>query len=215
MSDDRKEEHREKAHREMPQEQVQMPEPTSGQTDRSLLRGIRAGDDAAAEALFDRYSVRLGGLAARNLAREISGRVDAEDVTQSIFRTLFRRLRDGQYDVPPGDSIWQLLVTITLNKTRTVGAHHRAAKRDIRRSRQLEDDNVRPAAIGNEEPLRVLQMTIAELLADFSESQRSIVELRLEGHDIAAIAEKTQRSKRTVERVLQGFRAKLRATLDN
>ena len=91
-------------------------------TDSSLMRGIRNGDEQAAEELFKRYASRLQSLANRQMAREISGRIDPEDVTQSIFRTLFRRLQAGQYSVPQGDSIWRLLVTIALNKIRSVGA---------------------------------------------------------------------------------------------
>jgi DNA-directed RNA polymerase specialized sigma24 family protein len=42
---------------------------------------------------------------------------------------------------------------------------------------------------------------------------KAMVELRIEGYEIAEIAEKTQRSRRTVERVLQEFRTKLSAIL--
>ena len=184
-------------------------------TDQTLLREIRSGDEEAAQALFDRYSNRVGGVASRNLANDVSGRVDADDVTQSIFRTLFRRLRDGQYDIPPGETIWQLLVTMTLNKTRTLGTQHRAAKRDVRRSQPLEENRGQGPIHRDEEGLRLLKMTIVELLEGLSESQQKIIELRMEGHDIAAIARATKRSKRTVERVMQGFRDKLRGTLED
>ena len=177
-------------------------------TDQTLLREIRGGDEAAARALFDRYSNRVGNVASRSLASEVSRRVDADDVTQSIFRTLFRRLRDGQYDLPQGETIWQLLVTMTLNKTRTLGTRHRAAKRDVRRSQPFEEDRRSSPARVNEDDLRLLKMTILELLEGMSESQQKIIELRMEGHDIAAIANATKRSKRTVERVMQGFRKK-------
>jgi hypothetical protein len=34
--------------------------------------------------------------------------VDAVDLVQSIFRTFFRRVRRGCYDVPDGEELWKL-----------------------------------------------------------------------------------------------------------
>ena len=185
-------------------------------TDSSLMRGIRNDDELAAEELFKRYASRLQSLANRQMAREISGRIDPEDVTQSIFRTLFRRLQAGQYSVPQGDSIWRLLVTIALNKIRSVGAFHRAAKRDIRKSASLEHNPGNDSGQGGDDELaaNILRMTIEELLGDLTDSQQQIIQLRLEGNTVAEISKGAGRSRRTVERTLQGFRQKLAATLD-
>ena len=181
-------------------------------SDSSLMRGIKGGDDDAAQELFERYAKRLQSLANRQMAREISGRLDAEDVTQSIFRTLFRRLQAGQYSVPQGDSIWRLLVTIALNKIRSVGAYHRAAKRDIRKSSSL-DQQTFDHSTDDELAAHLLRMTIDELLRDLTESQQQIIHMRLEGNTVTDIAAGTGRSKRTVERTLQGFRQQLTESL--
>jgi hypothetical protein len=52
---------------------------------------VQDGDSAAVEQLFERYAQRLARLADRNLSRKIAGRLDGEDVVQSVFRTFFRR----------------------------------------------------------------------------------------------------------------------------
>ena len=183
-------------------------------SDRTLLRGIRSGDELAARELHDRYAARLHALAQRQLARETAGRLDSDDITQSVFRTLFRRLQDGQYDVPAGESIWRLLTTIALNKVRTVGAHHRAAKRDVRRTLQTDDAALAGLAHqADEAAAHELRMTIASLVEGLGPSEQQIIALRIEGYDLASIAKITTRSKRTVERVLQGFREHLRQTL--
>ena len=54
-------------------------------------------------------------------------------------------------------------------------------------------------------------MVIEDLLAGMPEANRRMIELRIEGNDVTEITELTQRSKRTVERVLQSFRARLEA----
>ena len=52
-------------------------------------------------------------------------------------------------------------------------------------------------------------MVIDEVLAGLSPAHRDIINLRIEGHEVAAIAERLGRSKRSVERILQGFREML------
>jgi RNA polymerase sigma-70 factor (ECF subfamily) len=189
--------------------------PSDDNSDRSLLRFVRDGNDEAAGQLHDRYAARLQALANRQLARETSGRLDSEDITQSVFRTLFRRLQDGQYDVPAGESIWRLLTTIALNKVRTQGAHHRAAKRDIRRTSHVDQQRLESQShAGDESAAHELRLTIATLLESLGASEQQMVHLRIEGHDVKSIAKISGRSKRTVERVLQGFRGLLRQTLD-
>ena len=56
-------------------------------------------------------------------------------------------------------------------------------------------------------------MTVDEILKDLSDVQRRMVLLRIEGHGVDQIAHVTDRAKRSVERVLQAFRARLQAVL--
>ena len=54
-----------------------------------------------------------------------------------------------------------------------------------------------------------LKMVLDEQMAGLPESNREIIRMRIEGYEIGEIAEGTGRSRRTVERVLQDFRARL------
>lgn len=184
-------------------------------SDGSLVRSIRDGDGTAANDLFKRYIHKLDRLAGMQLAGELSGRLDSEDITQSVFRTFFRRIGEGQYEVPHGETIWKLLAVITLNKIRSVGTHHRAAKRDIRKSSSVDLVALGNAIATDEEAIRILHLTIEEVVGKLPEAQQKIIQLRLEEHDISSIAEQVGRSKRTVERVLQGFRGKLQQVIDD
>ena len=139
-------------------------------------------------------------------------RVDPEDIVQSVFRTFFRRLSVGHYDVPDGEEIWRLLLVIALNKIRTVGNFHKAAKRDVRRTSTV-DERHEPAT-DDDIAMTVLRLVVDEALEGLPESSRKIVELRIEGHEVAEIAEKVGRSKRSVERILQGFRSQLGALIE-
>src|SRR5262249_30816093 len=54
-------------------------------TDRSLLRGFKAGSDEAATQLYLRYARRLYQLARAQCPPDLAQRVDADDIVQSVF----------------------------------------------------------------------------------------------------------------------------------
>jgi RNA polymerase sigma-70 factor (ECF subfamily) len=174
-----------------------------------LLRRLQAGESDAATELYRRYAARLIDLAEATASPDLKRCVDPEDIVQSVFRTFFRRASLGEYEVPAGDELWKLFLVIGLNKVRAVAAHHKAAKRDVRQT----SGGAALELAGNETPdetaRRTLEMTIEELLAPLPESHRTIVRLRTDGYEVAEIASRVGRAKRSVERILQEFRTKL------
>ncbi|MFM7132568.1 MAG: RNA polymerase sigma factor [bacterium] len=180
-------------------------------SDHDLLEAFRSGQMDASTRLYMKYADRLIGMTARKSSSELAAKVDPEDIVQSVFRTFFRRVEKGQYDVPEGEDIWKLLLVITLNKIRAVVAFNRAAKRDMRRTKSdaMVEDAVAQADNKDEIALATLRIVIDELLADQIEVNQIIIRQRIEGYDILEIAKNVNRSKRTVERVLQEFRARL------
>jgi RNA polymerase sigma-70 factor (ECF subfamily) len=161
--------------------------------------------------LYVRYAERLHALVVSQSSADLARRVDAEDIVQSVFRTFFRRAAQGHYTVPDGEEIWKLLLVIALNKVRAAGAYHRAAKRDVRLTRggEVLDRTLESHRSQDENALTVLRMVVEELLEGIPAANRRMIELRIEGYEVAEITEKVQRSKRSVERVLQNFRARL------
>lgn len=194
-----------------------MPLAASEQTDRSLLRRFRLGEEDAATKLYLRYARRLEALARAQSGPALAARVDPEDIVQSVFRTFFRRAAAGQYDVPQGEELWKLFLVIALNKIRAVGAYHRAAKRDVRATTttaRIEDSPVH-ASRDDEGPLRLLRIVIDDVLAELPEAHRRIIEMRIASHDVNEISAATGRAKRTVERVLQQFRQRLASLIED
>jgi RNA polymerase sigma-70 factor (ECF subfamily) len=184
-------------------------------SDRSLLRRFRNGSQDAALQLYLRYAHRLHALTRRNCPAELAPRIDIEDIVQSVFRSFFSAASRGCYDVPDGEELWKLLLVIALNKIRDKGSFHRAPQRDVRLTRggdSLDQSDGEPA-INDETPYVFLQMVIDETLKPLPPVYKRIIELRIEGHDVAQIAQLVGRSKRTVERALQEFRENLRMVL--
>lgn len=176
-------------------------------SDGSLVRRFRRGDADAATAIYSRYADRLLALAAAKTGDDLKTRFDADDVVQSVFRTFFRRVANGSYDVPDGDELWGLLLTVTLNKTRNLAAYHRKLKRDVRATSEM-GDTLLPnewRRLPNSEEL--LEQTIREFTESLDRDHRRVVELRVAGYEIADIAATLGKSKRTVERMLQRIRA--------
>ena len=57
-------------------------------------------------------------------------RVDDSDIVQSVFRRFFIAARRGDYDIPQGEDLWNLLLVIALNKIRNAVEFEQSAKRD-------------------------------------------------------------------------------------
>jgi RNA polymerase sigma-70 factor (ECF subfamily) len=185
--------------------------PGDGPSDRSLLIRLRGGQQDAATVLYLRYAQRLRALVRSRCSPQLARRIEPDDIVQSVFRRFFRRVLQGDYDVPPGEELWGLFLVIALNKIRTEETFHRAGKRDVRLSADTADPGAVLAAAVDDSAH--LQVCVEDALGRLPEPHRQMVELRIQGHEVAEIAVRTGRSKRTVERTLQDVRARLRELL--
>src|SRR4051794_23552271 len=184
-------------------------------SDDSLVRRLRAGSETAAGRLYDRYVARLRALARAKLSADLAGRVDPDDIVQSVFRRFFQAAAKEEYDAPAGEDLWDLLLVITLNRVRSEAAFQRAAKRDVRRTAQGGPDEDPLAAVADRDDTAAaaLRLHVAEALERLPADYQRVVELRMDGYEVAEIARAVGRSKRTVERLLQEARGVLRSAL--
>jgi RNA polymerase sigma-70 factor (ECF subfamily) len=180
-----------------------------GPSDSELLDQIQQGDDCAATALYKRYADRLLRLAEVQTGAGLAKRIEAEDVVQSVFRTFFRRAATGHYALPDGDELWKLFLVIALNKIRKKSDFHRAAKRDVDRTQSIGNSQIS----SDDEASQILKMTVEELIAELPPSHRGVIHDRIQGFEVADLAERNQLSRRTVERILQNFRDRMRQEL--
>jgi RNA polymerase sigma factor (sigma-70 family) len=198
-----------------PDDEVRANHSAGEASDHSLLQQLRGGSQQAAAVLYERYAHRLRALAQAKNYPDLVSRVDCDDIVQSVFESFFRGVNRGSYDVPAGEELWHLFLVITLNKIRAKGVYHRAAKRDVRLT--AHDDGIEryPDPLSSGEAASVLlKLAVEEALALLPEQHRRVAELRMEGHEVAEIAHRTGRSKRSVERMLQECRKKLSRLLE-
>jgi len=180
------------------------------------VQQLQEGSPEAARQLYERYAQRLRALAWARTPVKLSRRIEADDIVQSVFRIFLQRARNGHYEVPSGEDLWGLLLVITLNKIRSLNDYHLAAKRDVRQTTSMTDDSdiAQASRQRDNSERRFLNLCIQEAMGTLAPEFKSVVELRLAGHEVAEIAQVMGRSKRTVERSLQEAFRRLRVVLE-
>lgn len=170
-----------------------------------LLQRWRAGDESAAEVIYRRYAERLWTLAESRISQRLGVRVGPEDIVQSVFRTFFRRARNGQFSVEHSGSLWRLLVQITLNKVGQQYRRHGAARRDVAAEAYSLDEAVHlETATHDPSPAdaAILADELEAALADLDDSKAQMFRLSLQGFSTSQIADQMGCSRWTVRRVL-------------
>ena len=171
------------------------------------LSHLKAGDDEAAELLWQRYFQRLAALARVRL-QNATHDIDEEDVAHSALKSVFMGAQDGRFpQLNDRTALWPLLVTITLRKT-TNALRRQFAQR---RSPQAEDRTAKLTEIVDDQPSPTLIPELADELRHLmqilgDEVLIRIAQLRLEGYTVAEIASEVELGERTVARKIARIR---------
>lgn len=184
-----------------------------------LIARLRAGDNSAAAETFVRFSQRLMERAREHLHPAVLSRVDPEDVIQSVYRSFFGHLRDGEFRFDGWGGIQALLVEMTLRKCTRDNRFHLALRRDA--TRTIVPDVSTPDSVQcweaiarDASPLEgmIMAETVEGLMQRLTDPQhRRILQMRLQGYRDLEISNEVQVSERTVERVLKRVRGWMEA----
>ena len=191
---------------------------SQGQSTKELLEQWQGGDQSAATRLYEHYSQRLCALAEAQIGERLSRRVGADDIVQSVFRTFFRRARNGQFVVDHSSSLWQLLVRITLHRIQRQAERHRAERRNV--SSEVDISNVAglPEALAREptpDEAAALTSELEAVLAELDWQEAETLRLCLQGHSSPEIAQRVGSSRWTVRRVLDRIGSRLQQRLQH
>jgi len=130
-------------------------------------------------------------------------RFDGEDVVQSVFRSFFRRQEEGQFHIEHSQQLWQLLVTLTLCKTRSHARRHTAAQRDAQADRAISSEH----QILDRQPSTMDAIALWEeidvVLDGLPERTAEIISMRLEGRARTEIAAELSVSRQSIHRILK------------
>jgi RNA polymerase sigma factor (sigma-70 family) len=184
------------------------------------IDGLKAGEQAAAAKLWQRYYGRLIGLARKKLGDSPRRVADEDDVVLAAFQSFFQRAQDNRFpNLNDRDDLWHLIVRITERKAYDQMADQMRKKRGsglvAGESAFMDSQASGPGAGINEvagpEPTAEFAAEMVEAverlfdkLAD--EELRKIALHKLEGYGNEEIAGKIGRSLPTVERRLRLIR---------
>ena len=97
----------------------------------ALIDRLRRGDNEAARTLLARYEPALRRIIGMRLMdRKLRGRVEAEDICQSVFGSFFVRLGLGQYELDNESDLLRLLATMVRNKVVSKQRHRALEDRE-------------------------------------------------------------------------------------
>ena len=160
-----------------------VPKTSASTSDLELLSAMSQGQIKALDILYDRYSRLVYSIAYRIL----NSSEEAEDITQDVFLTLWRR---NSYD-PARGSLSSFLTTLTrsraIDRLRSKNARLRVVQRlqGIVRSDSGSPSPLEQASIG--ERSQVIRTALSQL----SESERQVLEIAYyEGLSQSEIAER-------------------------
>jgi DNA-directed RNA polymerase specialized sigma24 family protein len=184
------------------------------------VAAIKAGDAAAAQALWERYHRRLVGLARRKLESSRRRGADEEDVVQNAFHSFFKGVAGGRFPrLDDRDNLWRLLVVITARKALDQLAHENSKRQGggaaVAGPRippgGAEWDSALEQVVGDE-PTPAFAAQVAEeyrrLLDRLGDDGlRRVAVWKMEGFTNDEIAAKLGRSRRTVCLKLNAIRA--------
>jgi RNA polymerase sigma-70 factor (ECF subfamily) len=180
---------------------------SGGDTFSQLLARVRIGDDEAAAIIFRRFVDQLAAKAHRRLSPAVRRQTDAEDVVQSVYRTFFRRVREGEFRLDHWGSVWGLLTRITIRKCARAGRRIKNRPQGVSAQADSSDfeANLDWEALAREPSpaeAAALNDTLDALLEPLRETHREIVVLTLQGYTQREIGDQLGCSERTVRRVL-------------
>ncbi len=173
-----------------------------------LIHGLDRGDEHAATELFTLYGRRLAALARKRLGPLLRGKVDPEDILQSVFRSFFCRRREQKLEIESWEGLWGILAVMTVRKCGDQCDRYLAACRDVRRESRSSAASgswikkLRCKRSHGPVEVVVLAELVEQILAQLPEEHSEIAALFLEGYSVAEISERVHYSERTVWRTI-------------
>jgi DNA-directed RNA polymerase specialized sigma24 family protein len=174
---------------------------------------LKAGDEAAAQKLWERYFQRLVGLARTRLPGSARRAADEEDVALSAFESFYQRAARGLFPrLDDREDLWQLLVVITVRKAIDLVNYENRPTRGSGRVLALSElVELSPEGIVGSEPTPELAAQIVEQCIQLcdrlgSDTLRAVARWKLEGYTNHEIAAKLGCVTQTVERKLRAIR---------
>ena len=172
------------------------------------IEQLKAGNQAAAQELWERYFQRIVQLARKKLQGSPRRAADEEDVALSAFHSFCQGAEQGRFPrLQDRDDLWQLLVMLTARKGLDLLCHENRQKRGggAGGAGRIHEDPALEDIIGREPSPDFAAQIVEEcqwLMNRLDPDLRQVAAWKMEGYTNEEIAEKLSCVPRTVERRL-------------
>lgn len=168
------------------------------------IAAVRSGDADAAERLWERYFRDLMHQARLRMSNISKSLYDEEDAALSTFYVMWQKLEEGRYaQISDRHDLWNLMLTVLIRKIGRRAKYQGAAKR-------LPLNSTAEQNLLEELPATDVQEISQECLELISVLQDPNLErvaiLKFEGYTNDEIAVELNRTRRTIQRMLNLIR---------
>lgn len=158
-----------------------------------LIERVAQGQDMAMGELSRQFGPALVIYCERSLKGALRARLDAEDVVQSMWITMWQGIRTGKFDVPTAEHLLALAKTLL---RRQVARHWRKLKSEMdftQSAAMIEtvvDQQLIPTAAAETGPQQKAEFDelMENFLGGLSETDQALIQLRFRGHTTADAA---------------------------
>lgn len=187
-----------------------------------MIAGLREGNAEICSDFWRDYGPLLEGVAQKQISQRLQRRVGPDDIVQSACRTFFRRISDGQFNLPDADALWRLMCAITLTKARRAARDQSRQKRGFQREQYIdttsESAGNRRVELGSNQSTPFEAAEVADqlqaVLAGLGPEECQVLDLKLQQFTNDEIAEKIGYSERTVRRLMKKIQDRWNQTID-
>lgn len=170
----------------------------------SWIAAVRTGDAMAAEQLWTRYFRQLMLQARLRMSNVSKSSYDEEDAALSTFQVLCKKLNEGQYaSIADRQELWQLMLRVLIRKIGRRVKYQTAAKRcptDNQASAVSIDQIAAPTS-------QEISQECYDLISSLNDPNlERVALLKFEGYSNEEIAVQLQRTRRTIQRMLNLIR---------
>ncbi len=165
----------------------------------SWVTRLRNGDSIAAQDLWDRFFSRLISMTRSRIQSTSRAVTDEEDIVLSAMKSFCIGLQKGRFpELSTHESLWRLLLTITVRKIADKKSFDRRGKRDIAREISLDQHSLQSdgeiQAFISREPDPEFAVECAEQISVLMETLehddlRQVALLKMEGFTNPEIAQ--------------------------
>ncbi|MBC8354745.1 MAG: sigma-70 family RNA polymerase sigma factor [Planctomycetes bacterium] len=159
----------------------------------ATLALAKQGDPSAIAKLVEQYEPKVRVVARVLLGRALRPYLDSVDLVQSVHRSLMVALRTHDYDLENPEQLVALAITMVRRKT---ARHWRKMQRQKRVGEGGRDSGDLPDVLislsdSRDDPAKAAQFNdqIERLCKELDETERRMLDLRLQGYTSAEVAD--------------------------